>query len=90
MLQVSFIRDHKEEVIKGLSKRNIDATEMVNSAIDLDEQRRSFQTDLDNIKAESNKISKEIGMLFKSGEVEKANGLKEKTLQLKENSKDLE
>jgi seryl-tRNA synthetase len=87
MLQVPFIRDNKDAVIKGLAKRNIDATQMINDVISLDEDRRSLQTQLDNTLAESNTISKEIGNLYKSGQSEKANTLKEKTSQLKEDSK---
>ncbi|WP_411894166.1 serine--tRNA ligase [Winogradskyella sp. A2] len=90
MLQVAFIRANKEDIINRLQKRNIDASEMVNNAILLDEERRALQTKLDNIKAESNTISKEIGLLFKSGEAQKANVLKEKTTQLKEDTKTLE
>ncbi len=89
MLQVPFIREHKEEVIKGLAKRNINATKMIDEVIASDEDRRRLQTQLDNILAESNSLSKEIGNLFKSGEVQKANILKEKTGQLKEESKSL-
>ena len=90
MLQVAFIKEHKEDVIARLAKRNIDASQMVNDAIALDEDRRALQTKLDNTKAESNTLSKEIGSLFKSGEVQKANLLKEKTTQLKETVKTLE
>ena len=90
MLQVAFIRENKEDIIARLAKRNIDATEMINEAITLDEDRKAIQTKLDNSKAESNTLSKEIGNLFKSGEVQKANLLKERTTQLKENSKHLE
>lgn len=90
MLQVAFIREHKEEVIKGLAKRNIDAEQLVNDAITLDEERRALQTQLDSTKAESNTLSKEIGNLFNSGEAQKANLLKEKTTQLKESVKNLE
>ena len=89
MLQVPFIRENKDAVIKGLAKRNIDATQMINDVIDLDEDRRGLQTQLDNILAESNSLSKEIGNLYKSGETQKANILKEKTSQLKEDSKAL-
>jgi len=89
MLQVPFIRENKDAVIKGLAKRNINATQMINDVIDLDEDRRSLQTQLDNILAESNSLSKEIGNLYKSGETQKANVLKEKTSQLKEDSKAL-
>jgi seryl-tRNA synthetase len=87
MLQVPFIREHREEVIKRLAKRNIEATKMIDEVIDIDEDRRSLQTQLDNVLAESNSISKDIGNLFKSGEAKKANLLKEKTSQLKEESK---
>lgn len=89
MLQVSYIRDNKETVIKGLAKRNIDATQMIDEVISLDENRRSLQSQLDNVLAESNSLSKEIGNLYKSGEAEKANKLKEKTVQLKDDSKSL-
>ncbi|MBU2922621.1 serine--tRNA ligase [Winogradskyella psychrotolerans] len=90
MLQVAFIKENKEDIIARLAKRNIDATEMINEAIALDEDRKALQTSLDNTKAESNALSKEIGNLFKSGETQKANLLKEKTTQLKESTKNFE
>ncbi|WP_445733661.1 serine--tRNA ligase [Mariniflexile sp.] len=89
MLQVPFIRENKELVIERLAKRNIDATEMIHNVISLDEDRRRIQTELDNILAESNTLSKDIGNLYKSGETQKANILKEKTGQLKDASKEL-
>lgn len=89
MLQVPYIRENKDAVIYGLAKRNIDATEMIDEVISLDEYRRRLQTQLDNVLAESNSLSKEIGNLYKSGEIEKANKLKEQTVQLKEDSKSL-
>jgi len=90
MLQVAFIRENKETVLKGLAKRNLkNAEELVNKTILADEERRAIQTELDAILAESNKLSKDIGQLFKSGERQKAEILKQKTVQLKEKSKDL-
>ncbi len=61
----------------------------LDKVLSLDEKRRALQTDLDNILAEGNKLSKEIGMLFKSGKAEEANQIKQKTTQLKEDSKRL-
>ena len=90
MLQLAFIRENKDAVIAGLAKRNLDATSLIDEVISLDEKRRSVQTQLDQEKAESNNLSKEIGMLFKSGEAQKANLLKQKTTQLKEAIKTLE
>lgn len=90
MLQVAFIRENRETVLKGLAKRNFkNAETMVDKTILADEQRRAFQTELDAILAESNKLSKDIGDLFKSGETQKAAILKQKTIQLKESSKEL-
>ena len=90
MLQVAFIRENKETVLKGLAKRNLkNAVELVEKTISADEERRAIQTELDAILAESNKLSKDIGQLFKSGETQKAAILKQKTVLLKEKSKDL-
>lgn len=87
MLQVNYIRENKEDVINRLAKRNMDAKKMINEVLTLDEDRRRLQTQLDNILAESNSLSKEIGNLFKLGDTNNANLLKEKTSQLKEDSK---
>lgn len=89
MLQVTFIRENKEEVIKRLAKRNMDAKDLVEVVIALDEKRRTTQVELDNILAESNKLSKDIGALMKSGEKAKAEILKEKTTQFKGQTEEL-
>ncbi|QRM88961.1 serine--tRNA ligase [Lacinutrix sp. WUR7] len=89
MLQVPFIRENKDLVITRLAKRNFDATQIIEEVITFDEERKQIQTELDNTLAESNAISKEIGALYKSGQAEKANGLKAKTSELKEASKAL-
>jgi len=88
MLQVAYIKKYKDQVLKGLAIRNIaDAEIIVNKVIEMDEMRKATQTELDKVLSESNKISKEIGFLFQSGEQQKASILKEKTGQLKEQSK---
>ena len=89
MLQVAHIRENKEVYVQALKKRNFEAESILEEVITLDEERRSTQTELDNTLAESNKLSKEIGLLFKSGEHEKANKVKERTGDLKEKSKEL-
>ena len=90
MLQVAFIRENKEAVLEGLAKRNFkNAEETLTKTLEADENRRSLQAELDAVLAESNKLSKDIGQLFKSGERQKAEILKQKTTQLKEKSKKL-
>lgn len=89
MLQLQNIRENQETIITALKKRNIDAAPMISKVLQLDEKRRSIQTELDATLAESNKISKEIGILFKTGKAQEANVLKEQTAGLKEASKKL-
>ena len=89
MLQVANIRANKEAYIAALKKRNFEADQIFSEVLELDETRRSTQAELDETLAESNKLSKEIGLLFKSGEHLKANRLKEQTSELKESSKAL-
>ena len=88
MLSLPYIRENKDLILKGLAVRNFkNAETLIDQVIETDRKRRAAQTDLDGVLSESNKISKEIGNLFKSGEVQKANLAKEKTGQLKEQSK---
>lgn len=86
MLQIPFLRENKEEAIKRFEKRQLDATAQINDIIELDEERKSTQQQLDNELAEANKLAKEIGGLFKEGKVAEANELKERTKSLKESS----
>ena len=88
MLQVPFIRDNQKLVLEGLAKRNfVNAKEILARVLETDETRRNVQVLLDNTLAESNALSKEIGELFKTGQVQKATLAKEKTKKLKEQSK---
>ena len=87
MLQINFIRENKEKVIKGLQLRNYKNFEILDQIISLDDQRKSIQFELDNQLAELNKLSKTIGDLFKSGQQAEANAMKEQTTGLKEASK---
>ena len=88
MLTLAFIRENKDAILKGLAIRNFaNAESIIDEVIEKDALRRTTQSELDNKLSESNKLSKEIGKLFQSGEVQKANLIKEKTGQLKEQTK---
>ncbi|SNY95403.1 serine--tRNA ligase [Flagellimonas pacifica] len=89
MLQLQTIRENKESIVTALKKRNIDAEPILCAILDLDEKRRSIQTELDGTLAESNRLSKEIGQLFKVGKAQEANAIKAQTAGLKETSKQL-
>lgn len=90
MLGLHFIRENKETILKGLEKRNFKQPELINKIIELDQDRRSLQSNLDQQLASANKLAKEIGDLFKCGEIAKANVLKEETSSLKTKTKALQ
>ncbi len=90
MLQLQTIRENRDMVIARLAKKNFDATVLVDEIIELDNKRRRFQTELEDILSQSNTIAKEIGTLFKNGEREKANIAKEESIKLKASSKAIE
>ncbi|MDA1209962.1 MAG: serine--tRNA ligase [Bacteroidetes bacterium] len=90
MLQISQIREQYDQSIEALAKRGVDAREVFDRVLKLDEQRRATQAQLDETLAQSNTFSKEIGQLFQNGQPQKANILKEKTTQLKAQSKVLQ
>ena len=90
MLQISVLKDQTDLAIAGLTKRNYKNAETEIAAIlDLDQRRRKIQVEMEEILSRSNSLAKEIGNLMKSGEKEKAEGLKTETADLKVKSKSL-
>ncbi len=91
MLDINFVRENFETAKEGLLKRNIEnAEEVLNNLVSVDDKRKSTQTELDEILAQLNNLSKEIGELFKSGKQAEGNALREKTTELKEKAKELQ
>jgi seryl-tRNA synthetase len=89
MLQVSYIRDNREQVLERLAVKNFKQPALVDEVIQLDDKRRQTQTGLDNISAEANAAAKQIGELMRGGKKEEAEGLKAKTGAWKEEIKTL-
>jgi seryl-tRNA synthetase len=91
MLQLNYIRDNKDEVLKRLAIKNFkDAETIITKVIELDNARRASQKDGDAIKAEANALAKQIGELMKSGKKEEAEVQKAKTAELKQKEKQLD
>ncbi len=86
MLTLKNITESKDEVIRRLAKKCFNGKEIIENVISLDEKRRNVQTQLDAGLAEMNKLSKEIGDLFKQGKQAEANEAKVKTTEIKEAS----
>ena len=88
MLQLPHIKSNKSEIIKGLAKKRFsDAEATISQVIELDDKRRSVQSDLDSLLNELNQISRSIGSLLSEGKKEEAEVAKQTTRELKEKSK---
>jgi len=83
MLEIQRLRSDKEGVIIGLSKRNIDPTKTINDILEMDGLWRENKTQLENISAELNQLSRKIGDCFKNNNHDEALLLKNETQELK-------
>lgn len=91
MLQLNYIRENKEDVIKRLGVKNFkDAETIINSVIELDNKRKATQKQADDAKAEANTIARQIGDMMKAGKKDEAEKLKARTTELKNAEKTLD
>lgn len=90
MLLVHEIRENKDAYVAALAKRGLQIEQQLDEIILLDETRRKTQASLDEILAKSNTYSKKIGELYKSGQAEKAEAMKQEAGKFREESKVLQ
>ena len=69
MLTLQCLREERDRVLDALAKRHLDATATVDQIVDLDAKRRATQTELDQVLAESNSLSRQIGGLMREGKM---------------------
>ena len=87
MLNLKFIQDNPELVVEKLKIKNFDASEIVKNIVDFYRQKNILQGLADDAKAEMNKISKEIGVLFREGKKDEALKVTSTTTTIKEEIK---
>ena len=68
MLDIKYIKENPEEVIARLAKKGKDAKEDIAQILTLDAQRRTLIGEVEAIKAEQNKATKQIPQLKKAGQ----------------------
>jgi seryl-tRNA synthetase len=90
MLTLQTLRSNPDEVIRRLKIKHFDAQTLVDEILKLDTDRRQKQTALDQLLAEANKLSKEIGQLFAQGKKAEAEERRNQSTRIKEESKVLE
>ena len=86
MLTIQSLREKKEQIANALDKRHIDARTELDQILQWDTERRGTQAQLDEILAQSNALSREIGTLMREGKREEAEAIKAKTASFKEES----
>lgn len=90
MLPLAQLREQPENIKEGLTKRNFPQPALVDQLLETDRKRRTIQSQLDETLSKSNQLAKEIGALFKSGQIGEANELKTQTAALKTTAKELQ
>jgi seryl-tRNA synthetase len=89
MLQVSYIRENREQVLVRLAVKNFKQPEIVDQIIALDDKRRQSQNKLESLSTEANAIAKQVGDLMRQGKKAEVEPLKATTATIKEQSKTL-
>ena len=78
MIDLKFLRENPEVVKENIRKKFQDEKlPLVDEVIELDAQSRTAQKEADDLRANRNKISKEIGKLMGQGKKEEAMAMKE-------------
>ncbi len=77
MLDIKLIRSNPDFVKERLSTRDKAYSKMIDEILAVDEERRALIKELEDLKAEKNRISKQIGVLFREGKKEEAEKAKE-------------
>ena len=91
MLTIKQITEDTDKVIRGLEKKHFaNAKETIAKVLELNDQRRSAQNQLDKNLSEVNSTSKAIGALMKEGKKEEAEAAKARVAEIKEISKELQ
>ncbi len=82
MIDIKFLRENPELVKENIRKKFQDEKlALVDEVIELDAERRKTQQEVDDIKANKNKIAKQIGALMAQGKKEEAEEVKKQVAQ---------
>ena len=91
MIDIKFLRENPDAVKENIKKKFQEhKLAYVDEVIELDDKRRATQQEADDLRAQMNKASKQIGALMGQGKKEEAEAAKQEVAQLKQRIKDLE
>ncbi len=91
MLDIKFLRENPEIVKENIKKKFKDSKlPLVDEAIELDTKKKAANTEANNLRANRNKISKEIGVLMSQGKKDEGMALRELVNKQADRLKELE
>ena len=91
MIDIKLIRENRELVKENIKKKfQEEKLGLVDEVYDLDESRREYQTKMDALKADKNKMSSQIGVLMKEKKLEEVEEIKKKIASMTEEITSLE
>jgi len=91
MIDIKLIRENRDVVKENIKKKFQDEKlPLVDEIYEMDIKVREAQTKADNLKAEKNKMSGEIGKLMKDKKIDEANKVKEEIAKMADEIKELE
>ena len=77
MLDIKFVRENPEVVKENIRKKFQDQKlPLVDEVLELDKENRAIKQEVEALRAERNKLSKQIGGLMAKGEKEEAEKVK--------------
>ncbi|HOW65063.1 MAG TPA: serine--tRNA ligase [Candidatus Paceibacterota bacterium] len=82
MLDIKLIREHTEDVKRRLASRGAGDETLIDEVLALDEQRRKGLSEVESLKAQRNRVSKEIGALMAQKKLEEAEARKRETREI--------
>ena len=90
MLHINKIRENRDNYVALLKLKNIDASDLIDSVISLDDKRKLTQQNLEELLTQGNKLASQIGELYKEKKIQEADILKDKSLTIKDETKILQ
>lgn len=90
MIQLAYIRENKEDVVRRLAVKNIDAAPAIEEIVRTDAEKRRCQTELETLLAEQNNLARQVGEMMKAGKKAEADDLRNRSTAIKETAKELE
>src|SRR3990170_1053954 len=84
MIEIQLIRENLEEVNNRLKKRNIDIKNILLEVLETDDTRKNLQHERDDKLSEANKLSDQIGRLYREGAKDEAEKIKVQSKEYKD------